>query len=150
MKMIQKFVDRFMAAKEGMIAGFKMKRPDSYAEIVASVISVIADSDDYGEPDKDRIHKIDDGDYQGTLVFVIGAQGYQPDEYWYTKVGYGSCSECDTLEGISCYSSDPITDSEAKQYWTLALHIVQRMKKMGDDELPHPPTTPVTEKEAKG
>ena len=43
----------------------------------------------YGGPGLERIHRIDDGDYQGTLVFVIGGKGYQLSTYWYVKVSYG-------------------------------------------------------------
>ena len=81
-------------------------------------------------PDPERIHRIDDGNYQGTLVYVIGEKGYQPDKYWYVKVDYGSCSGCDTLEGIRDYTDDAPTDEQAKDYMTVALHIVQGMKPM--------------------
>jgi hypothetical protein len=55
--------------------------------------------------DLDRIHKIDDGDYQGTLLFLIPFKAYQPCEYEYlmTYVGYGSCSGCDALQAIQGY-----------------------------------------------
>lgn len=52
------------------------------------------------------ITEIDDGDYQGTLVYLIPFDTYQPGEgdYLMTYVGYGSCSGCDTLQNIaSCY-----------------------------------------------
>ena len=131
--MIQEFVDRFIAARPVLQAQFKAKAPGDYAEIVKAVVQTIA-TEDYGQPDANRIHAIDDGDYQGTLVFVIGANGYQPSDYWYVRVGYGSCSGCDTLQDIDGYSSEPTTDKQAEQYWTLALHIVQGLKKMGGDE----------------
>lgn len=53
-----------------------------------------------------HITEIDDGDYQGTLVYLIPFDTYQPSEgdYLMTYVGYGSCSGCDTLQDIqSCY-----------------------------------------------
>lgn len=130
--MIQEFVNRYMERKDLLAATFA-KHPDSYSEIVKNVISVITDNEAYSgfNPDPKRIHLIDDGDYQGTLVFVIGAKGYQPSDYWYVKVGYGSCSVCDTLQSISDYSDDPPTDRQLKDYMTLALHIVQGLKKMG-------------------
>ena len=132
--MIQEFVNRYMDKKDLLAATFA-KHPDDYEEIVKNVISVITDADDYGDfnPDPERIHEINDGDYQGTLVYVIGAKGYQPSDYWYVKVGYGSCSGCDTLESIKDYSDEPPTDEQLKDYMTLALHIVQGLKKMGDD-----------------
>lgn len=48
--------------------------------------------------DHERVTRIDHGHYQGTLVFVVGGEGYQPYRHWYVKVGYGSCSGCDALE----------------------------------------------------
>src|SRR5688572_8003061 len=101
MKMIQEFVDKFMAAQEQLSAKFSIKHITDYQDIVAAVIEVINPDDDYGLPNKNKIHAIDDGDYQGTLLCVIPAVGYQPDDYWYVKVGYGSCSGCDTLQAIS-------------------------------------------------
>ena len=44
-----------------------------------------------------------------------------------------SCSACDTLESIKDYSGDPPTSSQVNGYMTLALHIIQGMKKMGEE-----------------
>lgn len=124
--MIQEFVDKFMAAKDDL---FKDRRYTSYSDIVEEVVRVLHDPEDYGTPDPSRITQIDHGDYQGTLVFVIGADGYQPYEYWVTKVSYDSCSRCDTLQSINDYGSyaEPPTEVMTKGYQTLALHLVQRM-----------------------
>lgn len=131
--MIQEFADRFLAAKGQMLADLKAKRPDGYADLLKRTVTVISSEDEYRDPDASRIHCIDDGDYQGTLLFIIAAKGYQPSDYWYVKVGYGSCSGCDTFQAIGSYSSDPVTDEEAKEYWDLCLHMVQRLKKMDDE-----------------
>ena len=130
--MIQKFVDKFMAAKPEMISQFKANPPEDYKAIVKAVVKVIGKGEDYDTPSTERIHAIDDGHYQGTLVFVIGAEGYQPSGYWYVQVGYGSCSGCDSLSNIRGYN-DETTDQDAKDYWTLALHILQGLKKMGEE-----------------
>lgn len=127
--MIQEFVDRFMAKKPELEAVFSVAHPDGYQEIVKAVIEVVT-TGDYDSPDPNRIHRIDDGDYQGTLLFVIAANGYQPDTYWYVKVSYGSCSGCDTLAAINDYSGEPPTPQQVKDYMTLALHIVQGLKEM--------------------
>jgi hypothetical protein len=132
--MIQKFVSRFMAAESVLREKFAAKHPDAYIDIVKAVVSVIGEEGEYGEPDATRIHQIDDGDYQGTLVFVIAAKGYQPSAYWYVKVGYGSCSGCDTLEGIRDYEDGPPTKEQLDAYMTLALHIVQGFKSMQTEE----------------
>lgn len=132
--MIPEFVDRFMADKHRLEAVFRHGHPEDYTAIVGAVLEVVRDADKWCKPDLNRITKIDHGDYQGTLVYVIAEEGYQPSTYWYVKVGYGSCSGCDTLEGIREYSDEKPTDSQVAQYMTLALHVVQGLKKMGEDE----------------
>lgn len=56
--------------------------------------------------DPDRIQEIDWGDYQGTLLFVVGAEGYQPSDFYTFVVDYGSCSGCDLLQAI-LYEQEP-------------------------------------------
>jgi hypothetical protein len=131
--MIQEFVKCWDQRKGEIEAKFRVKHPDDYEEIVRAVVEILGDGDSYRKPDPTRIHSIDDGHYQGTLVFVIGADGYQPDDYWFVKVGYGSCSGCDTLEAISGYSDEPPTDEQVSQYMTLALHILQGLKEMKEE-----------------
>ena len=125
--MIQKFVERFMESKPEIEKQFTEKHPENYEDIVRIVVEALYDQDDeYNKtPDPKRIHRIDDGDYQGTLIFIIGANGYQPDIYWSVKVNYGSCSGCDTLEGIRGYDTSAPSQKQVKDYMTLALHIVQ-------------------------
>jgi hypothetical protein len=126
--MIQKFVDRFMASQDKLKAIFSAKHPQEYREVVWAVVSVLANEDDYEAPDPKRIHEINDGDYQGTLIYVIGANGYQPSTYWCVSVGYGSCSGCDTLQRINGYSGEPPTPEQINDYMTLARHIVQGLR----------------------
>lgn len=136
--MIQELVDRFIAAEAKTKKKIAAKRPSDYTDIVRSVVEIVTNpEDDWADDslDPDRIHRIDDGDYQGTLVFVIGAKGYQPDEYWYVKVSYGSCSGCDTLQAIeeSWEHDAALTEREIQGYYTLMLHTVQGLKKMGGE-----------------
>lgn len=58
--------------------------------------------------DVDHITKVDNGDYQGTLLFLIPFDTYQPGEgeYLMTYVGYGSCSGCDALQHALCLDGD--------------------------------------------
>lgn len=129
--MITELVTRFDANRKNLHAQFLANRPDSYKAILQALIVAIA-SDDYADDQLDldvtRITAVDHGDYQGTILFVIAAKGYQPSRFWTTMVGYGSCSGCDTLQAISDYSSDAVTDSQANGYVTLALHLLQQMK----------------------
>ena len=125
--MIQEFVDRFMAAKPAIRAELAKAQPEGYQAIVKAVVSALA-SDDDTAPDPERIQAVDWGHYQGTMFFVIGAAGYQPNDFWTVAVNYGSCSGCDTFEAIRSYDDTPPTDAQLDQYMTLALHIVQNIR----------------------
>lgn len=128
--MIKKFVDIYMNHKEEL-REFFIKHPDNYKEIVVAVVKLLSQyDDDYGSPSPELVHEIDDGDYQGTLVYVIGAEGYQPSDYWVVKVEYGSCSGCDTLEAIRGYSDEAPDEQQVNDYMTLCLHIIQNMKEI--------------------
>ncbi len=135
--MIREFTDKFVAAEAAVKERIRETPPGDYESIVRIVIETISNGEaEYGDrewPDPERIHSIDDGDYQGTLVFVIAATGYQPYTYWCTLVSYGSCSGCDTLQAIRCYSDEPLDDEQVQDYWTLALHVAQRLAPMGGD-----------------
>jgi len=140
--MIEKFTKRWFERKDSVQEKFEAKLPSSYSDIVLAVVEMLNDEDEYETPDPARIHEIDDGNYQGTLLYVIGAAIYQPSTYWYVKVGYGSCSVCDTLQAILDGEWGLKTEEE-KKVWkdkavsklmTLALHIVQGLKLMGDEE----------------
>ena len=73
--------------------------------------------------DSENFTTIDDGDYQGTLLFVIPERTYRPgaENYLMTYVGYGSCSCCDTM--LAILDSDTIVED----LMTLSLHMIQRM-----------------------
>jgi hypothetical protein len=130
---IDAFVKRFDAKRDELWAQFKAAHPDDYLAIVRAVVQAVASEDGYPRPDAEHIHIIDDGDYQGTLVFIIPERGYQPHDYWYARVWYGSCSGCDTLQDIAGYSGNTPTDAQADDYLTLALHIVQGLRRMNGD-----------------
>lgn len=73
--------------------------------------------------DSENFTAIDDGDYQGTLLFVIPERCYQPnaENYLMTYVEYGSCSCCDTMLAILG------SDTMVEDLMTLALHMIQHM-----------------------
>lgn len=100
-----------------------------YIDIVKVIIEAVHD-DNHSSPDPEHIHEIDDGEYQGTLLFVIPADGYQPYDYWCVKVSYGSCSGCDTLMAILEGDYGDTIDEKVDSLFTLALHIVQGLKKI--------------------
>ena len=82
--MIQEFVDRFMAGKAQLAEDLRAKEVYvSYEELVTAVVKLISEESDYRGPDPERVHVIDDGDYQGTKLFIIGAK----------EIGRASCRE---------------------------------------------------------
>ena len=104
---------------------------DSYEKIVKLIVKYFLP--DY---DQEEIKVIDDGDYQGTQIFIIPKDTYQPcvDEYLYTHNYYGSCSGCDTLLGINSYEEGLPTEEQVQEYMILCLHLVQRLKPLIDEE----------------
>ena len=131
------FVSRFDANRSAIREQFKRNMPQEYADIVRAVVELLHDEDEYGSPDPERVHQIDDGDYQGTLVFVVGASGYQPHDYWYIRVWYGSCSGCDALRRIlsdGSYGADEPTDQQLDDLMKLALNVVQCIRPMVDTD----------------
>lgn len=81
--------------------------------------------------DSSKITTIDDGDYQGTLLFLIPTKTYQPCEYEYlmTYVGYGSCCGCDTLQSIQSWKEEQPTEEQLKCFIALCKDIVCNMIK---------------------
>lgn len=74
----------------------------NYKAICRLTFCYILDGDEFVDDikfDLDNITEIDNGDYQGTLLYLIPFDRYQPSEYEYfmTYTGYGSCSGCDAL-----------------------------------------------------
>jgi len=131
--MIKEFVERWEKNKPTIKEYFRKQHPEEYKDIVKLVIENITDNDRYtNTPDPERIHEIDDGDYQGTLLYVIAEKGYQPNKYYSVYVSYGSCSGCDTLEALRSWDNKPPTDDQIDGYMQLALHIVQGLKVVGE------------------
>lgn len=128
--MIPEFVKAWDARKGEIEAIYRDHHPEDYLEIVQHVIEILGDDDAYSNPDPNRIHQVDDGDYQGTLVYVIAEKGYQPSAYWYVRIAYGSCSGCDTLQAIWGYTDGKPTPDQTSQYMTLSLHVLQQLKRM--------------------
>lgn len=114
----------------------KQDEYDNYETIVKKVFEIcLPKATDYSGWDLDKMTVIDDGDYQGTQIFIIPNDTYQPsvENYVMTDTYYGSCSGCDTLQAISSYDDDLPTDEQVKEYMTLALHLVQKLKRLGTE-----------------
>lgn len=142
--MIQEFVKIWDERKDKLRAVFAQKHPENYKEIVTEVIKLLEKNSeneyDFDLPSSKRVHEIDDGEYQGTLLYIIGEMTYQPEKYWFVRVNYGSCSGCDTLQAI--YDNHIFNEDENRglpnkkqldDYMTLALHIIQGLKVLCDD-----------------
>lgn len=125
--MIKKFVQEFEDKKEVFKELYSKKHPEAYKDIIVNVAAIL-DTD----MDATRIHEINDGEYEGTLLYVIAEKRYTPSVYWYVKVAYGSCSGCDTLQDIRGRGHEAPTQQQIDDYMTLTLHIVQGLKRMED------------------
>lgn len=132
--MIPTFVNKFEENKQSISDYFQSQidlnlEDFSYKNIVEAVIDTFTDCDYEFDLDKERLREIDDGDYQGNILYLVPTKAYQPGagQYFYVFVGYGSCSGCDTLQRIKY---DEEKDQQLKDLMTLALHIVQGFKVM--------------------
>lgn len=96
-----------------------------YADIFKTLFDyVINDEDEY-----EINGKIDDGSYQGTMLFIFHNKSklyITERDYIVTYVDYGLCSVCDTLQSIqeSNYNEKP-TKEQVEDYITLCLHLLQ-------------------------
>ena len=102
-----------------------------YKQIVEKLFELcITNADEHCGFNIERMTVIDDGDYQGTKLFIIPKDTYQPsvDDYITTHTYYGSCSGCDTLQSICEYDEGLPTEEQVKRYMTLALHLVQKLR----------------------
>lgn len=98
-----------------------------YKDLVKLTFSVIF-NDGKNEEDLDigRITEINDGDYQGTLLYLIPFDTYQPTQYEYlmTYVYYGSCCGCDTLMSICCDDEDLPNKQQVDDLMTLCKDLI--------------------------
>lgn len=104
--------------------------PCCYAELVEMAFKYIWNTDalSWCELDIEAITEIDNGDYQGTYIYIIPFDTYQPSEWEYlmTFAGYGSCSGCDTLqriESLGDYDAPP-NDVQVKELLQLCKDII--------------------------
>ena len=133
--MIQRYIDAFQKNKDKL--GKKLIQElgnySSYQTLLKLTIetAINPELDEYSKLDTDNITYIDNGHYQGTEIYVIPEDTYQPsiDKHIFTHNYYGSCSGCDTL--LSALHG---TDQKEKKEKLLkiCLHLVERMNTLGD------------------
>lgn len=130
--MIQKFVNSWEMNKDKLRAEIiKNGVSIEYKDLVEMIIKNVLNHDD---EEYVMSSVIDDGNDQGTQLFFFFEEGYQPDvsDYYFTSNYYGSCSGCDSLQGILMMDYDVITEDMADELMTLCLHLLQSMKKLVD------------------
>lgn len=107
---------------------------NNYLTIVKKIFELVLTDEEY---QINKITVVDDGSYHGTQIFLIPKKTYEPsvEDYLITHTYYGSCSGCDTLEGISCYDDGLPSESKISEYMLLALHLVQKMKRIKEESI---------------
>ena len=153
--MIKEFINAWNRNRYILASYFKTHNQneyDSYEKIVKLIFDVVINPEimkNHGEPDSielrlnispafdtDDILVIDNGNYQGTKIFVLHRKVSLPylEDYIYTNTYYGSCSGCDTLMKINRYGEGLPSEEQIKKYMTLCLHLMEKCKFMGEEE----------------
>lgn len=96
-----------------MIGTTYLQNTLDYKELIKMVVRYILNDglrddtgfDNYYFWDENNITIVDNGDYQGTLLFLIPKLVYQPghSEYLMSYISYGSCSACDALQSAQTH-----------------------------------------------
>lgn len=137
--MIKEFIEKWDKYKNELEEYFKTNKQleySSYELIVKALFDIIINKDEEDKFNTENIVVIDDGDYQGTQIFMLHKDWYQPsvEDYVYTNTYYGSCSGCDTLLAIQDWDLEELpSEEQIKEYMTLALHLLQKCKYMIDE-----------------
>lgn len=108
-----------------------------YKDLLAITVVCILNNGEYLDHtwNVEKITEIDDGNYQGTLIYLIPEKTYQPSEYEYlmTYMGYGSCSGCDLLLSIQPYSKEETDEDDIKAFMSLCKDFITNMIKPYND-----------------
>ena len=133
--MIKEFVEKWNKYSNNLEEYFRNTKQEEYSnyeEIVRILFDEVINKGEEDTFDTKNILVIDDGNYQGTQIFVLHKDTYQPniEDYVYTNTYYGSCSGCDTLLRISSYDGGMPDENQIKEYMMLALHLLQKCEYM--------------------
>ena len=148
--MIDHFVKAWDANKGRLkeyIGSRKQTEYDSYKKLTKILFDVVINPyyDKYNDPswwghgeydlfDLKELVEVEYGEYQGTLLYIIPCPSASKlddgKEFIITGVDYGSCSGCDTLQGIIAEgeSNSTPTESQLHDYMLLLLHLLQHCK----------------------
>lgn len=135
--MDKEIIKRWENGKENLMEWFKNTPQSEYDSYQSVVLALIRHCLNFGDNEiliSEEFDVSDHGDYQGTQIFLLHEDIYQPStsNYYIFDNYYGSCSGCDTLLGISEYEEGIPTKEQVDKYMKLCLHIVQRMKRLSD------------------
>lgn len=131
--MIQEYVDAYMANKDWLAKQLSQKHPEWYGDLVKLVVQTTAKCKNPLDPE--AVTEIVGGHHEGSLLYILQEKGYWSDNFYHVMISYGSCSGCDTLEAIynENWQAKTPDENQVKQYMTLCLHIVQKIKKLEAD-----------------
>ena len=135
--MVKEFVELWEGNKKELENYFRDTKQSEYCGSYSNLFKLVLDKIINNNSDFNfgNIKVLDDGDYQGTQILIANLGTYQPctEDYIYTNTYYGSCSGCDTLLGICDYNDDELPDEQQiKGYMLLCLHLLQKIKYMGE------------------
>ncbi len=131
--MIQEYIDAFQKNKEKLKEPFsKYEWSHNYPKLLKQTIELTINPElkEYDKLDTENIVTIDHGDYQGTQIYLIPQDHYQPsvDEYIWTHNYYGSCSGCDAMLAATTATDEK---EQIEKLLKIALQQVERMKVLG-------------------
>lgn len=132
--MIKEFISAWDTSKHDLEIYIRDHMHDmymaDYKDLVKLLFDVVINPNVNWKYSTEDITVIDHGHYQGTQIFLLYNDTYQPDigDYVYTSVDYGSCSCCDTLQGIQYDQTSE--EEKVNDYMTLMLHLLQHCNKM--------------------
>jgi hypothetical protein len=125
--MTKEIVANWEANKEAIRAELS-KAPSFYWEDIVSIVWKYVRPGLYpdGITEVPLVAALRDGEHSGTLAAILLSKPYTT-QFYYVALEYGSCSGCDTLE-----EALHVNDREKRldALMTLALHIVQRIRKL--------------------
>ena len=132
--MINEFTKAWETNEDELKNKIKETEINHYRDLLELVIEEVInpEMDGYKQLDVDNITEINDGDYQGTQIYLIPLNTYQPyiSDYIVTHNFYGSCAGCDALLDALGWSDD---DKDIDSLMKLSLHLLQRMKWLEGD-----------------
>lgn len=136
--MIKDFVEAWDERKDSLrnyIATHIQTKYRSYKDLVKLLFDIVINPE-MTPFVTEEITEVDNGDYQGTLIYLLHKDYYQPslEDYVYTSVGYGSCTGCDTLLRIQEGGDGLPSDEQIEDYMMLCLHLLQNCTRMREAE----------------